>query len=160
MAVPGSIGAVVGNALVLVAGPGSPIRSIADLENGAVRRIAIGDPAAVPAGVYARTYLEAIGLWARLEPKLVPTGSVRGALTAVQNGSAAAAFVYATDARLAPGLTIVATIAGARAPRIVYPACVVRTTRQPAAAAAFMAFLRSPAAAAIFARHGFAAPPP
>ena len=84
--------------------------------------------------------------------------NVRAALTAVQNGSAAAAFVYATDARVAPALKVVATIAGARAPRIVYPACVVRTTRQPAAAAAFVKFLRSPAAAAILARHGFAPP--
>jgi len=50
------------------------------------------------------------------------------------------------------------TIAGARAPRIAYPACVVRTTRHPAAAAAFVNFLRGPAAAAILARHGFAPP--
>jgi molybdate transport system substrate-binding protein len=83
---------------------------------------------------------------------------VRAALTAVQNGSVAAAFVYASDTSVAPDLKVVATIAGARAPRIVYPAGVVKTTRQPAAAAAFLMFLRSPAAAAILARHGFTAP--
>src|SRR5918995_3926959 len=146
------------NMLVLVADARTPIRTLADLGNADVRRIAIGDPAAVPAGVYARKYLEDVGLWARLEPKIVPMTNVRAALTAVQNGSVSAAFVYATDARVAPALPIVVTIAGARAPRIVYPACVVRTTRQAAAAAAFVAFLRSPAAAAILARHGFAPP--
>jgi molybdate transport system substrate-binding protein len=159
LVVPGSLVTVAGNALVLVADERTTIRSISDLGNAEVRRIAIGDPAAVPAGVYARRYLEEVGLWSRLEPKVVPVGNVRAALTAVQNGSAAAAFVYATDARVAPDLKIVATIAGARSPRIVYPACVIKTTRQPAAAVAFLAFVRSPAGAAILARHGFAAPP-
>ena len=149
---------VTGNTLVLVADPRSTIKTIDDLGSADVRRIAIGDPAAVPAGVYARRYLEDIGMWARLEPKLVPTTSVRAALTAVENGSATAAFVYATDAKVAPALRIVATIAGPRAPRIVYPACVVKTTRQPAAAARFLRFLRTPVAAAILARHGFAPP--
>jgi molybdate transport system substrate-binding protein len=149
---------IAGNTLVLVADARTSIRTLADLGNAEVRRIAIGDPAAVPAGAYARKYLEDIGLWPRLEPKIVPTTNVRAALTAVQNGSASAAFVYATDARVAPALKVVATIAGARAPRIVYPACVVRTSRQPAAAAAFVNFLRGSAAAAILARHGFAPP--
>ena len=150
---------VASNTLVLVADARTSIRTLADLGNAEVRRIAVGDPAAVPAGVYARRYLEDIGLWPRLEPKIVPMTNVRAALTSVQNGSASAAFVYATDARVAPGLKVVVTVAGARAPRIVYPACVVRTSRQPAAAAAFVNFLRGPAAAAILARHGFAPPP-
>jgi molybdate transport system substrate-binding protein len=158
MVVAGSRVDVASNALVLVADPRSSIRTLADLGNADVRRIAIGDPAAVPAGVYARDYLEDIGLWARLEPKIVPTTNVRAALTAVQNGSASAAFVYATDAKVAPELKVVVTVSGARAPRIVYPACLVRSGRQPAAAAAFLNFLRGPAGAAILARHGFAPP--
>jgi molybdate transport system substrate-binding protein len=156
MVVEGSRVEVASNALVLVADARTSIRTLADLGNAEVRRIAIGDPAAVPAGVYARRYLEDIGLWERLEPKIVPTTNVRAALTSVQNGSASAAFVYATDARVAPALKVVVTVSGTRAPRIVYPACVVRTSRQPAAAAAFVKFLRGPAAAAILARHGFA----
>jgi molybdate transport system substrate-binding protein len=158
MIVVGSRVDVASNTLVLVADARTSIRTLADLDNAEVRRIAMGDPAAVPAGVYARRYLEDIGLWPRLEPKIVPMTNVRAALTSVQNGSASAAFVYATDARVAPGLKVVVTVAGALAPRIVYPACVVRTSRQPAAAAAFVNFLRGPAAAAILARHGFAPP--
>ena len=158
MVVDGSRVDVASNALVLVADARTSIRTIADLGNAAVRRIAIGDPSAVPAGVYTRRYLEDIGLWAGLEPKIVPTTNVRAALTSVQNGSVSAAFVYATDARVAPELKVVVTVSGARAPRIVYPACVVRTSRQAAAAAAFVNFLRGPAAAAILVRHGFAPP--
>ena len=99
---------------MLVVDSRSAVKSVADLGAASVRRIAIGDPAAVPAGVYARQYLERIGQWARLEPKIVPSANVRAALTAVQNGSADAAFVYATDARLAPQLRVVTTITGPR----------------------------------------------
>ena len=86
---------------------------------------------------------------------MVPSANVRAALTAVQNGSADAAFVYATDARLAPQLRVVTTVTGASAPRIVYPGCVVKTSRQPAAAAQFLQFLRSAAGRVILEKHGF-----
>lgn len=146
---------IAANRLVLVVDSGSAVKSVADLGAAAVRRITIGDPAAVPAGVYARQYLERIGQWARLESKMVPSANVRAALTAVQNGSADAAFVYVTEARLAPQLKVVTTVTGPSAPRIVYPACVVKTARQPAAAAQFLQFLRSAAGRGILERHGF-----
>ncbi len=62
-----------------------------------IRRLAIGDPAAVPAGVYARRYLEQRGLWTAYEPRIVPTTNVRAALAAVETGSVDAAIVYVTD---------------------------------------------------------------
>ena len=158
LVVAGTLAAVVINQLVVVADSRSPVKAVTDLGGSGVRRIAIGDPAAVPAGVYARQYLEAIGEWTRLEQKIVPVANVRAALTAVQNGSADAAFVYATDARIAPALQVVATISGSHAPRIVYPGCVVKASRQSAEAAKFLEFLRSAPGRAIFERHGFMTP--
>src|SRR4051812_12282015 len=73
------------------------LSSIRDLLAPAIRRIAIGDPAAVPAGVYAREYLQRAGIWNALQLKLIPAGSVRLALTAVERGGADVAIVYATD---------------------------------------------------------------
>lgn len=146
---------IAGNRLVLVVDSRSQVKSVEDLGGSSVRRIAMGDPAAVPAGVYARQYLERIGQWPRLGPKIVPSGNVRAALTAVENGSVDAAFVYATDARLAPRLTVVTAITGPAAPHIVYPACVVRTARQPVAAARFVQFLGSATARAVLEKHGF-----
>jgi molybdate transport system substrate-binding protein len=155
LVVAGTRAPVVGNRLVLVVDSRSRVKAVTDLGAAEIRRIAIGDPVAVPAGVYARQHLERIGLWTRLEHKVVPAANVRAALTAVQNGSADAAFVYATDARIAPALRVVATITGPQAPRIVYPGAVVKTSRQPAAAAKFLEFLRTPPALAIFDKHGF-----
>ena len=145
---------VVGNRLVLVVDPRSRVKAVTDLGAAEIHRIAIGDPVAVPAGVYARQYLEHVNQWTRLLPKVVPVANVRAALTAVQNGSADAAFVYATDARVAPALRVV-TITGPQAPRIVYPGAVVKTSRQPQAAAKFLEFLRTLPALAIFEKHGF-----
>ena len=147
---------VVANRLVLVVDSRSRVTAVTDLGVAEIRRIAIGDPVAVPAGVYARQYLERINEWTRLQPKMVAVANVRAALTAVQNGSADAAFVYATDARIVPALRVVATITGPQAPRIVYPGAVVRTSRHAQAAATFLEFLRTPPALAIFEQHGFA----
>lgn len=130
--------------------------SVRDIADPAVKRIAIGDPAAVPAGVYAKQYLEKEGLWAALEPRIVPTGSVRAALTAVESGAADAAIVYRTDTRIALRSTVAWVVPADRGPRIVYPAAILRTSAAPDEAVRFLDFLRSAVAARIFERAGFA----
>jgi molybdate transport system substrate-binding protein len=147
---------LVENRLALMVRPDhGTIRTVRDLLDPAVRRVAIGDPAAVPAGVYARRYLEAAGLWTAIQPRLVPVGNVRAAVTAVQNGSVDAAIVYATDMAIAGKTVRMIPIEGAGTPRVVYPAAVVETSRNRAEAARFLAFLTGPAAARIFERYHF-----
>ena len=123
---------------------------------GGIWRLAIGDPAAVPAGVYARRYLEQRGLWSAYEPRIVPTTNVRAALAAVETGSVDAAIVYVTDLAAARTAVLALAVPAAEGPRIVYPGAVLASSRQQAEARKFLAFLRQSAAAAIFARHKFA----
>jgi molybdate transport system substrate-binding protein len=148
--------ALLGNRLAIVTRPGgagvADSRALLQLD---FRRIAIGDPAAVPAGVYAREYLERVGLWDALQPKLVPVSNVRAALAAVENGSTDAAFIYETDAVGATNVSAALVISGDAAPRIVYPAAIVSRAPNRTAAEHLLAYLRSPAAAAIFARYRF-----
>jgi molybdate transport system substrate-binding protein len=147
---------LVANRLVVMVRPDrATIRSVRDLLDPAIRRVAIGDPAAVPAGVYARQYLEAAGLWTVMEPRLVPMSNVRAAVTAVENGSVDAAIVYATDAAIAANTVRTIPIEGAGIPRVVYPAAVVERSRNRHEAVRFLAFLCGPAAAAIFQRYHF-----
>jgi len=127
-----------------------------ELTNPAFKRIAIGDPAGVPAGVYARQYLEKEGLWQALEPKLVPSASVRAALSAVEAGAADAAIVYRTDTRVALKATVAYVVPADRGPRIVYPAAVIRDSDAAGEAQRFLDYLRSAAAARVFERFGFA----
>jgi molybdate transport system substrate-binding protein len=148
--------ALLGNALAIVCAPAGPaIDNVRSLLNENVRRVAIGDPDAVPAGVYARLYLQRLGLWEPLRPKLVPVANVRGALTAVENGAADAAITYRTDAVGAKGVRVAVVISGDGAPRIVYPAAILARAPNRAGAARFLEFLRGAAASAIFASYKF-----
>lgn len=131
------------------------LTSIRDLADPAFKRVAIGDPAAVPAGVYARQYLEKEGLWTAVEPRIVPTGSVRAALAAVESGAADAAIVYRTDARTALRATVAWVVPASAGPRIVYPAAVVTGSRNASEAKRFLDYLRGPDAARTFDRLGF-----
>ncbi len=146
------------NALVMVAPAGSVApRTLADLAQADVRRIAIGKPATVPAGRYARQALEAAQLWAPLQPKLVPADNVRQVLDYVSRGEVEAGFVYGTDAALQrERLRIVLTASGHEP--ITYPAAAVAGSRHPALARAFLAHLGTAESRAVFARFGFGAP--
>jgi molybdate transport system substrate-binding protein len=113
----------------------------------AAKRVAIGNPAAVPAGVYARAYLQRAGLWAEVAPKVVPCEDVRAALAAFDGGNAGAAIVYVTDAPGRRGQVVDWDIR--------YPAAVVRGARHAAAARRLLHWLGSKEGRAIFERYGF-----
>jgi molybdate transport system substrate-binding protein len=131
--------------------------SVRDLLDPAIRRIAIGDPGAVPAGVYAKQYLQSIGIWPDIAGKVVPTGSVRLALAAVESGGADAAIVYHTDVAMAARAREAFLIPVGDGPPIVYPAAIVRAGKNQDGGRRFLAFLQTPAAAAVFTRAGFIA---
>jgi len=116
-------------------------------------RLAMAGPD-VPAGRYGRAALESLGVWASVQDRVVQADNVRGALLFVSRGEAQLGVVYDTDARSDPGVRIVTLFPDASHPRIVYPAALLKTVSNPAAGR-FMAFLRTPAAAAIFRAFGF-----
>ena len=146
---------LLGNRLAVVTprGKGGSIPDAAALAN--VRRIAVADPAAVPAGVYAREFLERMGIWDRVQDRLVPLGNVRAALTAAESGSADAAIVYESDAASSSRVDLAFVVTGAGAPRIVYPAAIVSRSTNREAAAKFLAFLRGPEARTIYRKFKF-----
>lgn len=149
------------NQLVIVA-PSDRAGAVAgprDLVDPAIRRIALGDPEASPAGVYARRYLESLGLWEPLRDRIAPARSVRAALRAVEAGAVDAGIVYRTDARTSAGAVAAFTVPLEDGPAIVYPAAVARGAPNPADAARFLEHLRSADARRRFAEAGFLPPP-
>jgi molybdate transport system substrate-binding protein len=147
---------LLGNRLAILTLPGGPVVSDArGLMEPAIKRIAIGDPAAVPAGLYAREYLERAGVWDALQPKIVPVANVRAAVSAVENGSVDAAIAYESDAATARQARAAVVVSGAAAPRIVYPAAIVSGCAHRAEAERFLAFLKGTKAAAIFSKYKF-----
>ena len=144
-------------AVVVPAGAPAPRRS-AELSGPAFARIAVGDPAGVPAGVYARGYLESLGLWDTLSPRLAPMRSVRAALAVVEAGDADAGVVYRTDALSSDDVAVAFVVPEHEGPPIAYPAAVLTEAPNAAGAARFLAWLQRPAARDAFRRAGFIVP--
>ena len=142
-------------AIVVAAEAGASVRSPKDLANRGVKRIALGDPRAVPIGIYARQYLEHLGLWKAIEPKVVTTENVRAALAAVETGDADASVVYKTDAMVSKKVRVVFEVPSKDGPRISYPMALLKAAKEPEAAKRFLDFLGSKAAGQIFEKHGF-----
>ena len=116
-------------------------------------KIAIADPAAVPVGVYARKWLTGLGLWEKIEPKVIPTLDVRASLAAVESGAVSAAVVYSTDAAIAKSARV--AFAVTNGPEILYSLAPVAASKNPTGAAAFVAFLAGPEGRAEFKKRGF-----
>lgn len=154
---PGTRRPIAGNALAIVT-TGDDVQRWRDpstLASREVRRVAMGDPRAVPAGVYAKQWLERIGLWRAVESKVIPSGSVRAALAAVAGGAVDTAIVYRTDVRAVRGVSIVYEVTGEHAQAIVYPAAVTSQARDVELARRFIEFLRSAEGQKILVSHGF-----
>lgn len=155
---------VLANRLVLIAPADSDVEridpasadGIADTL-GASGRLAMGDPAHVPAGIYAQEALETLGHWPRLEARLARTDDVRAAVALVARGEAPLGIVYKTDARVSDDIKIVGTFSAASHTPITYPIAVVTDQDRPAVRRLFD-FLTSDKAMAIFRRYGFSAP--
>ena len=130
-----------------------------DLMKASIERVAVGDPEAVPAGVYARRYLESQGLWESVADRIVPASSVRAALRAVEAGTVDAGIVYRTDVQTAAGAVIAFAVPLADGPSIVYPAAVSRDAPNPAGAARFLDYLQSDDARRRFDEAGFIGSP-
>lgn len=149
---------IASNSVVLIvpAGAGG-VADAADLKADAVKHVAVGKLASVPVGRYTKQALDAAGLWAALEPKIVYADSVRQVLDYVARGEAEAGFVYSTDAAIMPDkVKVVKQMSGHDPVR--YPAAVVFESRQKAAAKDYLAFLLTPDAQAVLAKAGFGKP--
>lgn len=150
---------LLGNALVLIAPKASDVKIeiapgfdlTAALGDG---RLAMGEPSSVPAGLYGKAALESLGVWDSVAAKVAGAANVRVALTYVARGETPLGIVYATDANSEPDVKVIDTFPPDTHPPIVYPAALTATSKN-AGASAFLDFLSSPEASAIFEDEGF-----
>jgi len=132
----------------------------ADLLELRVGRIAVGNPKSVPAGQYAEESLRALGLWERLQPKLVFAENVRQVLDYVARGEVDAGFVYTTDAATrAQGVKEAFRPPEDSYRPVIYPGAVVAASKQAALGRAFLDLLGSPQGRTVLSRFGFQPPP-
>lgn len=145
------------NTLVVIVPASSrlELRKTADLLAAPIQHLALGDPVAVPAGVYARKWLESQKAWEPLQGKVVGLENVRSALAAVEGSNAEAGIVYRTDAAISKKVRIAFEVPAAESPAIVYPIAVCKDATEPAKAKAFLQLLQRQEVTAIFEKHGF-----
>ncbi|OLD92829.1 MAG: molybdate ABC transporter substrate-binding protein [Alphaproteobacteria bacterium 13_1_20CM_4_65_11] len=156
---PGSRSNLLGNSLVLVSpagstvpltiAPGFPLA--AALGDG---RLAMADPAAVPAGMYGKAALEKLGVWPSVANRIAAAENVRAALLLVGRGEAPLGIVYGTDAAIEPRVRVIATFPPDTHPPIVYPIALTASSENPNAPA-LLAYLHGAAARAQFQKAGF-----
>lgn len=147
---------LLGNILVLIVAKEKQqqIKGFDDLVKNA-NNFAIGHPESVPAGRYGKQTLATLGLWDRLENRMVLAKNVRAVLAYVDSGNADAGLVYRTDT-----LKLQSAVVAASAPEhshspIIYPAALVASGKHPEQAREFLAFLKSDEASEIFSHYRF-----
>jgi molybdate transport system substrate-binding protein len=151
---------LLGNDLVLVVSADKPLHvTINGSFNmlgllGANGRLATGDPAHVPVGIYAEQALKKLGMWDSVSPRLARTDDVRSALLLVERGEAPAGIVYATDAAVSKAVMIAGTFPADSHDPVSYPFAVTKSGDTPEARA-LLQFLTSPPAREVFAQRGF-----
>lgn len=115
-------------------------------------RLALGNPSAVPAGMYAKESLITLGVWNDIQDKVAPAKNVRLALALVERGEAPLGVVYKTDAKLTDKVKVVGAFASDTHTAIVYPAAMVNDSSE---SKQFFQYLKSDQAKAVFTRYGF-----
>jgi molybdate transport system substrate-binding protein len=150
---------LLGNVLVLIAGKDSKIDHV-DIEPGfdlaklaGDGRIATGDVKEVPVGLYAKAGLEKLGVWPSVESKMAMTVNVRAALAYAARGETPLSIVYATDAKIEPGVKVVGVFPHYSHDPIIYP--VAATVNAKPETMQYLRFLRSATAKTIFEGYGF-----
>jgi molybdate transport system substrate-binding protein len=117
-------------------------------------RIAMGDPDHVPAGIYGKQALIALGMWDNVKNRVAPMKDVRAALVMVEREETPFGIVYSTDAFISKKVRIVDIFPETSHPPITYPVAIVAGKESPATKK-LISFLQSPEARAVFLKYGF-----
>ncbi|WNN45693.1 MULTISPECIES: molybdate ABC transporter substrate-binding protein [Winslowiella] len=119
------------------------------------QRLAVGDPDHVPAGIYAKEALQNLGAWETLSPVMARANNVRAALALVERDETPYGIVYGSDAVASKKVKVVGIFPADSHKPVEYPMAIV-SQHPSAAVSAFFQYLKSPEAAVIFKRYGFA----
>jgi molybdate transport system substrate-binding protein len=145
------------NTLVMIVPVGSTLglTSFNDLTLAKVTKIAIGDPKSVPAGAYAQAAFNELGITSQIQSKFILGANVTQVLTYVAGGNVDVGFVYSTDALSSTQVKVVANAPADINAQIIYPAAILKASTHSTAAQAYLDFLSSDQAKALFIPYGF-----
>jgi molybdate transport system substrate-binding protein len=134
------------------------VTSFSDLTRDDIKKVAIGEPRSVPAGQYAEQVLKQLKIYDKIKPKFVFANNVRQVLASVESGNADVGLVYRTDAAISSKVKIVVSASETDHQPIVYPAAVIKRSKNQQAASDFLQYLSGDQAKAVFKKYGFLLP--
>lgn len=143
------------NVVLVVPKENSAITGFNDLTLDKVKKIAIGEPKSVPAGQYAEEMFTKLDILNKVKPKVVYGNDVKQVLTWVETGNADAGIVYSTDAKVSNKVKVIVTAPSNSHAPVIYPAAIVKTSKNGDEDKDFMKFLTSDKAKAVFEKYGF-----
>jgi len=146
------------NKVVLIAPKDSKliITKFEDVLKNDVKKVGLGEPKGVPAGQYAEEVFNKLGILEKVKAKAVYGSNVRQVLSWVDAGEVDAGVVYATDAAISKGGKVICTAPPNSHKPVIYPAAIIKSTKQMDAAKAFINYLASADSKKIFEKYGFA----
>lgn len=153
-----SIVNLLGNKLVLIVPKDSKMTtqdSFSIVTSPSIKKIALGEPSTVPAGKYAEQVLSYLGIMEQIKAKVVYGSDVKQVLYWVETGNVDAGVVYLTDAKVSNQVTVMATASEESHKAIVYPAAVIKASKNYTASKDFVNFMTSAKARAVFEKYGF-----
>ena len=145
------------NKLVLIVPKDSTLKisKLEELQNETVKQISIGETKVVPAGQYAEQALKKLGVWEKVQSKIVFAKDVRTVLTYVDTGNVDAGLVYKTDAASSSKVKILAIAPDGSHDPIIYPAAILAGSKNAKAAEEFLAYMAGPEGKTVFEKYGF-----
>lgn len=155
--VPGSRRTFARNEIVLIVPAASTLslRSFSDLAAGSVRRIAVGNPATVPAGKYAEEVLRSAAVLDSVNGRLVFCEHVRQVLDYTVRGEVDAGILFATDAAgMREAVVVASAPPGSHSPAM-YHVAILKDAKRVSAGRAFIDLLLSPEGQMVLKRRGF-----
>ncbi len=143
------------NSLVVVQATTSKGSFTAAKDFAGFSKIALADPRAVPAGIYAKKWLEKLDLWTMVEGKVVAMDNVRATLAVVESSNVDVGIVYKTDAAISNKVKVVYEVPRSETPQITYPVAVLSDAKNAKMAKRYVDFLDSMEATQSFEKFGF-----
>ncbi len=146
---------LVKNDLVLIGPKDTTLTGLSDLTSDKVKKIAVGEPASVPAGKYADEVFTTLGIKDAISSKLVFAKDVKEVLAWSTSGNAELGFVYKSDALSSDSCKIIETISEDKHSPITYPIGIIKASKNPEISKSFEDFLFTDTCKQIFEKYGY-----
>ena len=131
------------------------IKSFTDITNSNVKKLGLGEPKNVPVGQYSEEILSNLSILDIAKEKAVYGSDVRNVLDWVETAEVDCGIVYATDAKIAKNINIIAEAPEGTNKKVIYPISIIKSSQNKEEAKKFIEYISTEKSKEIFQNYGF-----